>query len=69
MYNELFEGMEYGKPSVLNETLSIARKLNLKYFKLPVLQDIDTEEDLIRWFNNSTGNAIKKEISLAYKTV
>jgi hypothetical protein len=36
---------------------------------LPVLQDIDTEEDLKRWFNVSTGNAIKKEISFAYKTV
>jgi len=53
---------------VLSETLSRVKDLNLTYHLLPVLPDIDTEEDLINWLNSNVGTSIKNEIKLAYKT-
>lgn len=69
MYNELFEGIEYSTSSVLLETLIRIKNLNLKYHLLPILPDIDTEEDLINWINNNNRNEIKNEIKLSYKPV
>ena len=69
MHEELFEGIEYSTAKVFSETLSRLRELNLSCKLLPELQDIDTEEDLIRWLNESTENNIKKEIKLAYETI
>lgn len=68
MYAKLFEGIEYSTSSVLSETLARVKDLNLTYRLLPVLPDIDTEEDLINWLNNNVSTSIKNEIKLAYKT-
>jgi rSAM/selenodomain-associated transferase 1/rSAM/selenodomain-associated transferase 2 len=65
----LFKDIEYGTSNVLAETISKAEKLNLTYFTLELLQDIDTEEDLINWLNSHNRNDIKKEISLAYESI
>ncbi|AFH49681.1 Hypothetical protein IALB_1975 [Ignavibacterium album JCM 16511] len=69
MYSELFDGIEYSTDKVFSETLDRMEKLNLSYQLLPELQDIDTEEDLIRWLNESNHHDIKKEIKLAYETI
>lgn len=68
MYIKLFEGIEYSTSSVLSETLARVKDLNLTYHLLPVLSDIDTEEDLLNWLNNDVSTSIKAEIKLAYKT-
>jgi rSAM/selenodomain-associated transferase 1/rSAM/selenodomain-associated transferase 2 len=69
MYAELFEGIEYSTAKVFSETLSRIKELKLSCKLLPELQDIDTEEDLIRWLNGSYENNIKKKIKLAYETI
>lgn len=69
LHYELFEGIEYSTSKVYSETLSRTKGLKLSCKLLPELQDIDTEEDLIRWLNESTENNIKKEIKLAYETI
>lgn len=69
MYSQLFEKIEYSTDKVFSETLSRIKESNLSYQLLPELQDIDTEEDLIRWLNESNHNDIKKEIKLAYETI
>jgi len=68
MYTELFEGIEYSTRMVFTETLSVVKKLKLSYQLLPELQDIDTEEDLIHWFENNSKNKIKHVIKIAYET-
>ncbi len=68
MYTRLFEDIEYSTSSVFSETLARVTDLNLTYKLLPVLSDIDTEEDLVNWLNNEAGTSIKDEIKLAYKT-
>jgi rSAM/selenodomain-associated transferase 1/rSAM/selenodomain-associated transferase 2 len=69
MYAGLFGGIEYSTAKVFSETLARIKELKLSCQLLPELQDIDTEEDLIRWLNESTENNIKKEIKLAYETI
>jgi rSAM/selenodomain-associated transferase 1 len=68
MHIRLFEDIEYSTSSVYSETLTRVTDLNLTYTLLPVLSDIDTEEDLVNWLNNEANNSIKNEIKLAYKT-
>lgn len=68
MHAKLFERIEYSTSSVLSETLARVKDLNLTYHLLPVLPDIDTEEDLINWLNSNVSTTIKNEIKLAYKT-
>jgi rSAM/selenodomain-associated transferase 1/rSAM/selenodomain-associated transferase 2 len=68
MHTKLFDGIEYSTSSVLSETLARVKDLNLTYHLLPVLPDIDTEKDLIKWLNNNVVTSIKTEIKLAYKT-
>ena len=48
-YAQLFDGIPWGSDQVLNETLAIARQLNLSIHLLPELHDIDRPEDLVHW--------------------
>lgn len=50
---QLFENISWSTEEVLEQTLSICKELNLSVFQLPVLADIDNEEDLKR-FNSQT---------------
>ncbi|QDZ40085.1 glycosyltransferase [Euhalothece natronophila Z-M001] len=43
---ELFQGITWGTDQVLQETVAIAEKLGLKISYLPLLNDVDTPEDL-----------------------
>lgn len=45
-YPTLFEQKKWGSPSVFEETIRQLQKMNISYQLLPVLNDIDTEEDL-----------------------
>jgi len=69
LHSNLFEGIEFSTPSVLQQTINMIEKLNLRYFLLPELHDIDTEEELIRWLNNGQSTSLKKEIGLIYKQI
>ena len=46
---ELFDNIKWGSPQVLQETINIAQNLNLNYYLLPPLNDIDRPEDLHIW--------------------
>jgi rSAM/selenodomain-associated transferase 1 len=67
MNAELFEKIEYSTSSVLSETMTKIKELNLYYHLLPELNDIDTEKDLINWLNHDYSNPIKKDVKLEYK--
>jgi rSAM/selenodomain-associated transferase 1 len=43
---ELFAGKKWSSPSVLPDTLTDLQRLQLLYYKLPILHDVDQEEDL-----------------------
>jgi len=45
-FPQLFEGKEYSTDSVLNELLQEAEELELSVHQLPILNDIDTLDDL-----------------------
>ena len=67
MNAELFEKIEYSTSSVLIETMTKIKELNLNHHLLPELNDIDTEKDLINWLNNDYNNPIKRDVKLEYK--
>lgn len=67
MNAELFEKIEYSTSSVLSETMTKIKELNLYHHLLPELNDIDTEKDLINWLNHDYSNPIKKDVKLEYK--
>ena len=46
LYAELFQNISWSTAHVLNETLRICEQLQLSYFLLPELIDIDVENDL-----------------------
>lgn len=46
-YHQLFENITWSTETVLSETRARCNKLGLTYFLLPVLNDIDDEQDLI----------------------
>lgn len=46
-YGELFEDIVWSTPTVLNDTLTCCGQSHLSYFLLPVLNDIDDENDLV----------------------
>ncbi len=46
---ELFVNIEWGTSQVLQQTVEIARKLNLSHVYLPPLADVDRPEDLPIW--------------------
>jgi len=49
----LFIDKKWSTDAVLSDTISILEDRKLRYFKLPVLSDIDTEEDLKKIKNNN----------------
>ncbi|HMP99749.1 MAG TPA: TIGR04282 family arsenosugar biosynthesis glycosyltransferase [Cyclobacteriaceae bacterium] len=52
MYSELFKNKRWSTDEVYNQTIADFEKLKLSYYKLPLLSDIDTEEDLpLHWLN------------------
>ena len=60
-YPAVFEGINWSTPIVLQETISIMKKNNYRYYLLPELNDIDTLEDLnnlVKRYRNGhkTGN-------------
>jgi rSAM/selenodomain-associated transferase 1 len=69
MNPNLFEGIEFSTSSVYKNTVEKFSKLNLSYYVLPELQDIDTEEDLIHWLKSNSINSIKETIKLAYEGI
>lgn len=48
---ELFTGIDWGTQRVLQQTVDIAKKLNLEVAYLPTLADVDRPEDLHIWQN------------------
>lgn len=46
---DLFANIDWGTPQVLQQTVSIAEKLNLSKIYLPALSDVDYPEDLPIW--------------------
>ncbi|MDP2364525.1 MAG: TIGR04282 family arsenosugar biosynthesis glycosyltransferase [Ignavibacteria bacterium] len=68
-YPAIFENIEYSSHTVFSETIAIAEKLNLTYSTLELLQDIDTEDDIIHWIENASGSEIKKEVELIYNLI
>lgn len=48
---ELFIGIDWGTQRVLQQTVNIAKKLNLAIAYLPTLADVDRPEDLDIWQN------------------
>lgn len=48
LHRELFEGIPWSTPAVLEETLRRARALGLSTLRLPPWHDVDTEADLAR---------------------
>lgn len=47
---ELFAGIEWGSGNVLEATLAAAKNLNIDFYQLPALRDIDDFEDLKQGF-------------------
>ena len=45
----LFQGLNWGSKTVLEQTISLAKRHNLKFHRLETLSDIDTVEDVTRW--------------------
>jgi rSAM/selenodomain-associated transferase 2/rSAM/selenodomain-associated transferase 1 len=48
---DLFRDIPWGDPGVLQKTKEVAGRLGLRLKLLPVLQDIDTPDDLRQWAN------------------
>lgn len=46
LHTELFKNIKWSTANVFNETVSIIKTLNLNYFVLPCLHDVDEEKDL-----------------------
>ncbi|WP_071191690.1 TIGR04282 family arsenosugar biosynthesis glycosyltransferase [Trichormus sp. NMC-1] len=61
---ELFYDIAWGTAQVYQQTLEIALKLNLSFFHLPTLADIDRPEDLAIWEQILTGD-VKPQDSLS----
>ncbi|MDZ7765762.1 MAG: TIGR04282 family arsenosugar biosynthesis glycosyltransferase [Melioribacteraceae bacterium] len=63
---ELFENITYSTDSVFEETIKKIKNENLTYSLLNTKEDIDTEDELKNWLNNSKDTQLKKEISEIY---
>ncbi len=57
----LFENIEWSTGSVFDSTIKKIKKLNLSFFTLPKLHDVDTEMELLNWLNSKQGNKSFKE--------
>ncbi|MGD1873646.1 MAG: TIGR04282 family arsenosugar biosynthesis glycosyltransferase [Mastigocoleus sp.] len=53
---ELFMGIDWGTSQVRQQTLDIARNLDLSVASLPLLNDVDRPEDLSIWQKYQVGN-------------
>ena len=51
LYPELFEGVEWSTSEVYGQTVDIISKLGLSFSLMPVLRDLDNEDDL-KYFNH-----------------
>jgi len=51
LYPELFEGVEWSTSKVYGQTVDIISKLGLSFSLMPVLRDLDNENDL-KYFNH-----------------
>lgn len=51
LYPELFEGVEWSTSKVYGQTVDIISKLGLSFSLMPVLRDLDNEDDL-KYFNH-----------------
>ena len=51
----LFQGIRWSTDSVRRETLAIARQQGLRVVELPLLQDVDTEQDWLAWQRAGSG--------------
>jgi rSAM/selenodomain-associated transferase 1 len=56
-YRELFVDIPWSTGQVLNHTLGVINSLGLAVHLLPMLTDIDTEEDLLRWCSEKGTNS------------
>ena len=54
LHKELFTDVPWSTDKVLKRTLDTVKALGLTLHQLPTLADIDTEEDLRRWFEANT---------------
>ncbi|MBD2693199.1 TIGR04282 family arsenosugar biosynthesis glycosyltransferase [Anabaena catenula] len=61
---ELFSHIAWGTAQVYQQTLEIALKLNLSFFHLPTLADVDRPEDLAIWEQTLTGD-VKPQDSIS----
>lgn len=52
LYRELFDGIAWSTDKVYQQTLDKINRMGLSVFDLPVLIDIDTQEDLKLWFDS-----------------
>lgn len=62
----LFEDIEFSTETVFAKTIEKIKMLGLTYTTLETLQDIDTEDDLVRWINDHKKTKLKNEIELIY---
>ena len=53
MHKKLFRDIPWSTETVFEETMDRIMKLELSVEPLPALPDIDTEEDLMRWFDGN----------------
>jgi hypothetical protein len=53
MHKKLFRDIPWSTETVFEETMDRIMKLELSVDLLPALPDIDTEEDLMRWFDGN----------------
>ena len=51
LYPELFEGVEWSTSEVYGQTVDLISKLGLSFSLMPVLRDLDNEDDL-KYFNH-----------------
>ena len=49
LYSDLFSNKEWSSTTVLSDTIIDVQRMDLSFYPLPVLSDIDVEEDLERW--------------------
>lgn len=63
----LFADISWSTKNVYSQTLDQLNKLVLNYKELPVLNDIDTEEDLLDWFENSNKTVLKFTVKEVYE--
>jgi hypothetical protein len=62
LHHQLLSGIPWSTDTVLQRTLSIAESSGFKTYLLPSLIDIDTEEDIRRWYQETSPNGRNRPI-------